>query len=244
VILYPAIDLKDGQCVRLLHGDMDKATIFNTSPADQAARFAKDGFEWLHVVDLNGAIQGESMNAEAVNAILKTVSIPVQLGGGIRSLEAIERWIEAGVSRVILGTVAVREPELVKKAARNWPEQVAVGVDVRDGRVAVDGWTEASDLDPISLAKRFEDAGVAALIITDISRDGAMTGVNVEAVGALADAVSIPVIASGGMASVEDVRRLQARPGAKIAGAVLGRALYNGAIKPAEVLAAANRKAA
>jgi phosphoribosylformimino-5-aminoimidazole carboxamide ribotide isomerase len=244
VILYPAIDLKDGQCVRLLHGDMDKATIFNTSPADQAARFAKDGFEWLHVVDLNGAIQGESMNAEAVNAILKTVSIPVQLGGGIRSLEAIERWIEAGVSRVILGTVAVREPELVKKAARNWPEQVAVGVDVRDGRVAVDGWTEASDLDPISLAKRFEDAGVAALIITDISRDGAMTGVNVEAVGALADAVSIPVIASGGMASVEDVRRLQARPGAKIAGAVLGRALYNGAIKPAEVLAVANRKAA
>ncbi len=244
MILYPAIDLKDGQCVRLLHGDMDKATIFNTSPADQAARFAKDGFEWLHVVDLNGAIQGESMNAEAVNAILKTVSIPVQLGGGIRSLEAIERWIEAGVSRVILGTVAVREPELVKKAARNWPEQVAVGVDVRDGRVAVDGWTEASDLDPISLAKRFEDAGVAALIITDISRDGAMTGVNVEAVGALADAVSIPVIASGGMASVEDVRRLQARPGAKIAGAVLGRALYNGAIKPAEVLAAANRKAA
>ncbi len=244
MILYPAIDLKDGQCVRLLHGDMDKATIFNTSPADQAARFAKDGFEWLHVVDLNGAIQGESMNAEAVNAILKTVSIPVQLGGGIRSLEAIERWIEAGVSRVILGTVAVREPELVKKAARNWPEQVAVGVDVRDGRVAVDGWTEASDLDPISLAKRFEDAGVAALIITDISRDGAMTGVNVEAVGALADAVSIPVIASGGMASVEDVRRLQARPGAKIAGAVLGRALYNGAIKPAEVLAVANRKAA
>jgi phosphoribosylformimino-5-aminoimidazole carboxamide ribotide isomerase len=244
VILYPAIDLKDGQCVRLLHGDMDKATVFALSPADQAARFAKDGFEWLHVVDLNGAFQGESMNAEAVNAILKTVSIPVQLGGGIRSLEAVERWIEAGVSRVILGTVAVREPELVKKAARNWPEQVAVGVDVRDGRVAVDGWTEASDLDPISLAKRFEDAGVAALIITDISRDGAMTGVNVEAVGALADAVSIPVIASGGFASVDDIRRLQARPGAKIAGAVLGRALYNGAIKPAEVLAAASRKAA
>ncbi len=244
MILYPAIDLKDGQCVRLLHGDMDKATVFALSPADQAARFAKDGFEWLHVVDLNGAFQGESMNAEAVNAILKTVSIPVQLGGGIRSLEAVERWIEAGVSRVILGTVAVREPELVKKAARNWPEQVAVGVDVRDGRVAVDGWTEASDLDPISLAKRFEDAGVAALIITDISRDGAMTGVNVEAVGALADAVSIPVIASGGFASVDDIRRLQARPGAKIAGAVLGRALYNGAIKPAEVLAAASRKAA
>jgi phosphoribosylformimino-5-aminoimidazole carboxamide ribotide isomerase len=244
MILYPAIDLKDGQCVRLLHGDMDKATVFNDSPADQAARFVKDGFEWLHVVDLNGAVQGESMNAAAVNAILKSVSIPVQLGGGIRNLAAVERWIEAGVSRVILGTIAVRDPELVKTAARRWPEQIAVAVDVRDGKVAVDGWTGASDLDPIELSKRFEDAGVAALIVTDIGRDGAMTGVNVDAVGALADAVSIPVIASGGVASVEDIRLLQARPGVKIAGAVLGRSLYNGAIRPAEVLAVASRKAA
>ena len=244
MILYPAIDLKDGQCVRLLHGDMDKATVFNASPADQAEQFARDGFDWLHVVDLNGAIQGQSMNADAVSAILNRISIPVQLGGGIRSLEAIGLWVEAGVSRVILGTVAVRDPELVKTAARRWPEQIAVAVDVRDGKVAVDGWTGASDLDPITLGKRFEDAGVAALIVTDIGRDGAMTGVNVEAVGAVADAVSIPVIASGGVASVDDIRKLQARPGTPIAGAVLGRALYNGAIRPAEVIAVANRKAA
>ncbi len=244
MILYPAIDLKDGQCVRLLHGDMDKATVFNASPADQAGQFVKDGFEWLHVVDLNGAMQGESMNAEAVNAILNSVSIPVQLGGGIRNMKAVERWIEAGVSRVILGTIAVRDPELVKAAARRWPEQIAVAVDVRDGKVAVDGWTGASNLDPIELSKRFEDAGVAALIVTDIGRDGAMTGVNVDAVGALADAVSIPVIASGGIASVEDIRLLQARPGVRIAGAVLGRSLYSGAIRPSEVLAIASRKAA
>ena len=244
MILYPAIDLKDGQCVRLLYGDMDKATVFNTSPADQAAQFVKAGFSWLHVVDLNGAIEGQSMNAEAVQAILTTVSVPVQLGGGIRTLEAIEGWIEAGVSRVILGTVAVRDPELVKTAAKRWPEQIAVAIDVRDGKVAVDGWTGASDLDPITLAKRFEDAGVAALIVTDINRDGAMTGVNVEGVGAVADAVAIPVIASGGVASVVDIERLQLRKGVAIAGAVLGRALYNGAIIPAEVIAAANRKAA
>jgi phosphoribosylformimino-5-aminoimidazole carboxamide ribotide isomerase len=243
MILYPAIDLKDGQCVRLLHGDMNKATVFNTSPADQAASFVKDGFEWIHVVDLNGAIEGRSMNAGAVAAILETVSIPVQLGGGIRSLTAIQGWIEAGVSRVILGTVAVTNPDLVRTAAREWPEQIAVAVDVRDGKVAVEGWTGASDLDPITLAHRFEDAGVAALIVTDISRDGAMTGVNVEGVGAVADAVSIPVIASGGVASVADIRRLQEREGAPIAGAVLGRALYNGAIRPAEVLAAARRAA-
>jgi phosphoribosylformimino-5-aminoimidazole carboxamide ribotide isomerase len=244
MILYPAIDLKDGQCVRLLHGDMDKATVFNTSPADQAQQFVKDGFDWLHVVDLNGAIQGRSMNAEAVADILQTVSIPVQLGGGIRTLESVRGWIETGVSRVILGTIAVRDPELVRTAARTWPEQIAVAVDVRDGLVAVDGWTSASTLDPITLARRFEDVGVAALIVTDISRDGAMTGVNVEVVGVLADAVKIPVIASGGIASVDDIRRLQAREGAAIAGAVLGRSLYNGAIKPAEVIAVANRRAA
>ena len=242
MILYPAIDLKDGQCVRLLHGDMDKATVFNASPADQAARFARDGFDWLHVVDLNGAIEGRAVNAEAVADILGAVSIPVQLGGGVRTLEGVERWIEAGVSRVILGTVAVREPEMVKKAARLWPEQIAVAVDVRDGKVAGDGWVGASDLDPITLSKRFEDAGVAALIVTDISRDGAMTGVNVEGVGAVADAVSIPVIASGGVASVKDIEQLIARKGVPIAGAVLGRSLYNGAIRPAEVIAAAQKK--
>ncbi len=244
MILYPAIDLKDGQCVRLLRGDMNDATVFNTSPADQAEQFAKAGFSWLHVVDLNGAVEGQSKNAAAVQAILNTVSTPIQLGGGIRTRAAVESWIEAGVSRVILGTVAVRDPALVKAAARAWPEQIAVAIDVRDGKVAVDGWTGASDLDPITLAKRFEDVGVAALIVTDIGRDGAMTGVNVEAVGEVADAVAIPVIASGGVASVQDIRNLQARPGVKIAGAVLGRALYNGAIDPAEVLAAANRKAA
>jgi phosphoribosylformimino-5-aminoimidazole carboxamide ribotide isomerase len=244
MILYPAIDLKDGQCVRLLHGDMNKATVFNASPADQAAQFVKAGFDWLHVVDLNGAIEGQSMNAAAVEAILGAVSAPVQLGGGIRTLAGIESWIEAGVTRVILGTVAVRDPELVKTAARMWPEQIAVAVDVRDGKVAVDGWTGASDLDPISLSKRFEDAGVAALIVTDISRDGAMTGVNVEGVGAVADAVAIPVIASGGVASVDDIRKLQARVGEPIAGAILGRSLYNGAIDPAEVIAIANRRAA
>jgi phosphoribosylformimino-5-aminoimidazole carboxamide ribotide isomerase len=244
VILYPAIDLKDGQCVRLLHGDMDKATVFNASPADQAARFVADGFDWLHVVDLNGAIEGKAVNAAAVGDILRAVSIPVQLGGGIRDAAAIEGWIEAGVSRVILGTVAVIDPQMVKAAAARFPEQIAVAVDVRDGMVAVDGWTRASSLDPITLAKRFEDAGVAALIVTDISRDGAMTGVNVDGVGAVADAIAIPVIASGGVASVADIAALKARKGAPIAGAILGRSLYNGAIKPAEAIRAARRKAA
>jgi len=239
VILYPAIDLKDGQCVRLLHGDMDKATVFNNSPAEQAVQFARDGFSWLHVVDLNGAIEGRAVNAQAVNAILNAVSIPVQLGGGIRTYEQVEAWIEAGVSRVILGTVAVENPELVRRAAREWPEQIAVAVDVKDGKVAVKGWVGASDLDAITLSRRFEDAGVAALIITDISRDGAMTGVNVEQVGELADAVNIPVIASGGVASVRDIELLKRRKGEPIAGAILGRSLYAGAIRPAEALRAA-----
>ena len=241
MILYPAIDLKDGQCVRLLHGDMDKVTVFNASPADQAVRFAKDGFEWLHVVDLNGAVEGRSINSEAVQAILQAVSIPVQLGGGVRTLAAIEAWIEEGVSRVILGTVAVRDPELVKTAAREWPEQIAVGVDVRKGKVAVQGWTEGTDLDAVELAKRFEDAGVATLVVTDIDRDGDLTGANVEAFGAVADAISIPVIAAGGLAAVDDIRRLRARKGVPIAGAVLGRSLYAGAIIPAEALDAAAR---
>ena len=196
MILYPAIDLKDGQCVRVLHGDLDTATVFNTSPAAQAASFVEAGFHWVHVVDLNGAVQGKAVNEQAVEAILQAVSIPVQLGGGIRSLKDVERWIEAGVSRVILGTVAVTEPEIVRDAARLWPEQIAVSVDVRGGKVATQGWTESSDLDAVTVAKRFEDAGVGALIITDIDRDGTVMGFNVEAFGAIADAVSIPVIAA------------------------------------------------
>jgi len=239
VILYPAIDLKDGQCVRVLHGDLDTATVFNTSPAAQAASFVEAGFHWVHVVDLNGAVQGKAVNEKAVEAILQSVSIPVQLGGGIRSLKDIERWIEAGVSRVILGTVAVTEPQIVREAAKLWPEQIAVSVDVRGGKVATQGWTESSDLDAVTVAKRFEDAGVGALIITDIDRDGTVMGFNVEAFGAIADAVSIPVIAAGGLASVQDIVKIKARKGVPIAGAVLGRALYNGAISPQEALKAA-----
>jgi len=236
LILYPAIDLKDGQCVRVLHGDLTTATVFNASPADQARQFVESGFHWIHVVDLNGAVQGRAINEKAVEAILENVSIPVQLGGGIRSMKDVERWIEAGVSRVILGTIAVTEPEIVKAAAREWPEQIAVSVDVRKGKVATQGWTESSDLDAVTVSKRFEDAGVGALIITDIDRDGTVKGFNVEAFGAIADAVNIPVIAAGGLASVDDIVRLRARKGVPIAGAVLGRALYNGAISPAEAL--------
>jgi phosphoribosylformimino-5-aminoimidazole carboxamide ribotide isomerase len=236
VILYPAIDLKGGQCVRVLHGDLNTATVFNNSPADQAQTFAAAGFHWIHVVDLNGAVAGHAVNEAAVEAILESVSVPLQLGGGIRTLADIERWIEAGVSRVILGTVAVTEPEIVKQAAKNWPEQIAVSVDVRKGKVATQGWTEDSDLDAVTVAKRFEDAGVAALIITDIDRDGTVMGFNVDAFGAIADVVAIPVIAAGGLATIDDIVRLKARKGVKIAGAVLGRALYNGAIVPAEAL--------
>jgi phosphoribosylformimino-5-aminoimidazole carboxamide ribotide isomerase len=239
LILYPAIDLKDGECVRVVRGDLDQATVFNTDPAAQARAWCEAGFHWLHVVDLNGAVEGKAANASAVEAILGAVSAPVQLGGGIRTLADVERWIEAGVSRVILGTVAVREPEIVKAAARHWPEQIAVSVDVRAGKVAVQGWTEDSDLDAITVARRFEDVGVGALIITDIDRDGTTMGFNVDAFGAIADVVAIPVIAAGGLATVDDIVRLKARKGAPIAGAVLGRALYNGAIVPTEALAAA-----
>jgi len=239
MILYPAIDLKDGHCVRVLHGDLDTATVFNNSPADQARQWADAGFHWIHVVDLNGAVQGKAVNEKAVEAILEAVSVPVQLGGGIRSIRDVERWIEAGVSRVILGTVAVTQPEIVREAARLWPEQIAVSVDVRGGKVATQGWTESSDLDAVTVAKRFEDVGVGALIITDIDRDGTVMGFNVEAFGAIADAVAIPVIAAGGLASVEDIVKLKARKGTEVAGAVLGRALYNGAIVPAEALQAA-----
>lgn len=239
MILYPAIDLKDGQCVRVLRGDLGQATVFNASPADQARKFATAGFQWIHVVDLNGAVAGRAVNAQAVEAILGAVSIPVQLGGGIRSLADVERWIEAGVSRVILGTVAVTEPQIVLEAARAFPEQIAVSVDVRGGKVATQGWTKDTDLDAVSVAKRYEDAGVGALIITDIDRDGTVMGFDVDAFGAIADAVDIPVIAAGGLASVDDIVRLKARKGAAISGAVLGRALYNGAIIPTEALKAA-----
>jgi phosphoribosylformimino-5-aminoimidazole carboxamide ribotide isomerase len=236
LILYPAIDLKDGECVRVVHGDLSTATVFNTSPAAQARLWASGGFHWIHVVDLNGAVAGQAVNQAAVEEILKAVSVPVQLGGGIRTMADIEGWIEAGVSRVILGTVAVREPQIVRDAAKAWPEQIAVSVDVRKGKVAVQGWTEDSDLDAVTVAKRFEDVGVGALIITDIDRDGTTMGFNVEAFGAIADAVNIPVIAAGGLATIDDIVRLKARKGTKIAGAVLGRALYNGAITPDEAL--------
>ena len=239
MILYPAIDLKDGQCVRVLHGDLSTATVFNSDPAAQARAWAEAGFHWIHVVDLNGAVQGKAINAPGVEAILAAVSVPVQLGGGIRTLADVERWIEAGVSRVILGTVAVKQPDIVIAAALAYPEQIAVSVDVRKGKVAVEGWTADSDLDAITVAKRFEDAGVAALIVTDIDRDGTVMGFNVEAFGAMADAVRIPVIAAGGLASVDDIVKLRARRGVPVAGAVLGRALYNGAIDPAEALGVA-----
>jgi len=239
MILYPAIDLKDGQCVRVLHGDLATATVFNTNPADQARAWVAAGFDWLHVVDLNGSVKGQVVNNAAVEAILHAVSIPIQLGGGIRSLANIEGWIEAGVSRVILGTAAVRDPELVKTAAHEWPEQIAVSVDVRKGQVAIQGWTENSGLDAVTVARRFEDAGVSALIVTDIDRDGALMGFNVEAFGAIADACHIPVIAAGGLASVTDIERVKAWKGVPIAGAILGRALYTGAILPGEALRAA-----
>jgi phosphoribosylformimino-5-aminoimidazole carboxamide ribotide isomerase len=241
VILYPAIDLKDGQCVRVVHGDFATATVFNDSPADQAAQFEAAGFQWIHVVDLNGSAEGRPVNAGAVEAILHSVTLPVQLGGGIRSLERIEAWIEAGVSRVILGTAAVRDPALVIEAAKAWPEQIAVSIDLRQGKVAVQGWLEDTDLDALTVARRFEDAGVGALIVTDIDRDGSLSGFNVEVFGAVADAVNIPVIAAGGLATVADILALKARKGAPVAGAVLGRALYAGTIKAGEALRAARK---
>jgi phosphoribosylformimino-5-aminoimidazole carboxamide ribotide isomerase len=238
VIVFPAIDLKDGACVRLRQGDMDRATVFNDDPAAQALSFEKAGFEWLHLVDLNGAFEGRSANAPAIQSILSSINIPVQLGGGIRTLDGVESWISSGITRVILGTVAVRNPALVIEAAKSFPEKIAVGIDARDGKVAVEGWAEASTLDSVDLAKRFEDAGVAAIIFTDIARDGMMQGVNVEATAALAKAVSIPVIASGGVNGVDDVTRLRASD-ASISGVVIGRALYDGRIDPAEALQAA-----
>jgi phosphoribosylformimino-5-aminoimidazole carboxamide ribotide isomerase len=236
--LYPAIDLKDGVCVRLLKGDMDTATSFNDDPADQALRFAAMGFEHLHVVDLNGAILGYSVNENAVASILDAMHTPVQLGGGVRDMAGVEQWLDAGVARVILGTAAVRDPDFVMIAAARFPGQIAVGIDARGGKVAVQGWAEDTDMDAIEMAKRFEGCGVAALIVTDIGRDGTKAGVNVELTGAMADAVSIPVIASGGVKSVADLVALKTRPGRPIHGAILGRALYDGDIDPTEALLA------
>ncbi|MEL6681005.1 MAG: 1-(5-phosphoribosyl)-5-[(5-phosphoribosylamino)methylideneamino]imidazole-4-carboxamide isomerase [Pseudomonadota bacterium] len=236
MILYPAIDLKDGACVRLYKGEMSEATVFNDNPAAQAEAFAAQGAEWLHLVDLNGAFAGAPVNGDAVEAILSTVSMPVQLGGGIRDLATIEMWLDKGLARVILGTVAVRNPDLVREAARAFPGRVAVGIDARDGRVAVEGWAETTDITAEDLAHRFEDAGVAAIIYTDIDRDGAMQGPNVAATATLAQAVSIPVIASGGVSSMDDLKRLK-DSGAPLNGAISGRALYDGAIDLREAVA-------
>ncbi|HEY7300639.1 MAG TPA: 1-(5-phosphoribosyl)-5-[(5-phosphoribosylamino)methylideneamino]imidazole-4-carboxamide isomerase [Xanthobacteraceae bacterium] len=237
VILYPAIDLKDGACVRLEQGDMARATVFSRDPAAQAKSFATQGFEYLHVVDLDGAFAGRPVNAAAVAGILETVAIPVQLGGGIRDLATIEHWMEAGVARVIIGTAAVRNPGLVKSAAREFENRIAVALDARDGKVAVAGWEDTSELAATEVAKRFEDAGVAALIHTDISRDGLLKGLNLDASIALAETVAIPVIASGGLASLDDVRALLQPRASKLAGAIAGRALYDGRLDPAAALA-------
>lgn len=235
MILYPAIDLKDGQCVRLYKGEMDQATVFNDNPAAQAQSFVDAGCEWLHLVDLNGAFAGEPVNAKAVEDILSTTKVPAQLGGGIRDMATIEMWLSKGLQRVILGTVAVENPDLVREAAKAFPGHVAVGIDARDGRVATKGWAEETDVMVTDLAKSFEDAGVSAIIYTDINRDGAMQGPNVDATAALANAVSIPVIASGGVSSLDDLRNLKGC-GAPLDGAISGRALYDGAIDLAEAL--------
>lgn len=237
--LYPAIDLKDGACVRLLRGEMEAATVFNTDPADQAAAFHKMGFTHLHVVDLNGAFAGAPVNRAAAEGILKATPAPVQLGGGIRTRAQIDAWLEAGIARVILGTVALRDPELVKTAARALPGRIVVGIDAKDGMVAVEGWAETSDMAAVDLARAFEDCGVAAIIATDIRRDGLKTGVNVAFTSGLANAVRIPIIASGGVASVDDIRALRAAPGTPIAGTILGRALYDGDIEAGEAIRAA-----
>ncbi|MDR3462085.1 MAG: 1-(5-phosphoribosyl)-5-[(5-phosphoribosylamino)methylideneamino]imidazole-4-carboxamide isomerase [Beijerinckiaceae bacterium] len=236
MILYPAIDLKGGQCVRLKLGDMAQATVFNDNPAAQALAFETQGFSYLHVVDLDGAFAGKPMNAQAVDAILAAVRMPVQLGGGIRDMRTLEAWLEKGIARVIIGTAAVRDPGFVRDAAKRFPGRVAVGIDARDGLVAVEGWAESSELAAAELGRRFEDAGVAAIIYTDISRDGVLAGLNIEGTLALAHAVAIPVIASGGLASIADVKRLLEPDCAVLDGAITGRALYDGRLDPVEAL--------
>ena len=243
MILFPAIDLKDGACVRLKRGDMAEATIFNDDPVAQAAAFENEGFRWLHVVDLNGAFAGESVNGSAVDAILAAVSFPVQLGGGIRDRAGIDSWLEKGIRRVILGTAAVRDPDLVKEACRAHPGRIAVGIDARNGMVAVEGWAETSDISAMELAMRFEDAGVAAIIYTDIDRDGILTGLNIDSTLQLAGAVSIPVIASGGLASMDDIERLLQPDALVLEGAISGRALYDGRLDAGQALALIAEKA-
>ena len=244
MILFPAIDLKDGACVRLKRGEMDQATVFNTDPAAQARAFAEAGFEWLHCVDLNGAFEGRSANAPAIRAIRAAIELPIQLGGGIRDRAGIESWLEAGITRVILGTAALRNPALVKEAARAHPGRVAVGIDAKNGMVAVEGWAETSEMAVLDLARRFEDAGVAAIIFTDIARDGMLQGVNVEATANLANTVRIPVIASGGVAGIGDIEALLAANAPNIEGVVIGRALYDGRIDPQAALALVGRSGA
>jgi phosphoribosylformimino-5-aminoimidazole carboxamide ribotide isomerase len=237
VILFPAIDLKNGEAVRLEQGDMARATVFNTNPAAQAKAFEAQGFEWLHLVDLDGAFAGKPVNALAVAQILKAVKIPVQLGGGIRNLATVESWLAEGISRVIIGTAAVREPAFVKEAARKFPGKVAIGIDARGGKVAISGWAEETQLEAAEVAKLFEGAGVAALIYTDVERDGMLQGLNLDSTIALSESVSIPVIASGGFASIEDVKALLSPRAQKLEGAIAGRALYDGRIDPKEALA-------
>lgn len=237
MILYPAIDLKDGQCVRLIKGELDQATVFSDDPAAQARIFQDQGFEYLHIVDLNGAFEGKPVNGEAVDKILQSVSIPVQLGGGIRDMATIEAWLQKGVSRVILGTVAVTEPDLVREACDKFPDKIAVGIDARNGMVAIEGWAEQSATAAMDLAMLFEFAGVAAIVYTDIDRDGVLQGLNLEATAQLAQTVSIPVIASGGLACIEDVRNLMKPENSMLAGAIAGRALYDGRLNPTEALA-------
>lgn len=237
MILFPAIDLKDGACVRLRQGEMESATVFNADPAAQALAFEAQGFEWLHIVDLNGAFEGKPVNEKAVEEILHTVHVPIQLGGGIRDLDTIIMWLDKGIDRVILGTVAVRDPALVREAAHDFPGCIAVGIDARDGKVAVEGWAETSEMTAIDLARKFEDAGVAAIIYTDIARDGVLAGLNLEATATLARATSIPVIASGGLASIEDVHNLLRPQYRMLEGAIAGRALYDGRLDAREALA-------
>jgi phosphoribosylformimino-5-aminoimidazole carboxamide ribotide isomerase len=237
MILFPAIDLKDGRCVRLVRGEMGKATVFNDDPAAQASTFAAQGFGWLHIVDLNGAFAGKPVNAPAVEAILGAVSIPVQLGGGIRDLATVETWLGKGVRRVILGTAAVKQPELVREACKAFPGRVAVGIDARGGRVAVEGWAETSELSAAELARRLEGCGVAAIVYTDIDRDGVLEGLNLPATAALARATSIPVIASGGLAGIADIEALLRPQYAMLEGAIAGRALYDGRLDPRKALA-------
>lgn len=237
MILFPAIDLKEGRCVRLIQGDMDQATIFNDDPADQAKQFEDQGFEWLHIVDLDGAFAGKPMNSDAIRAITGKITIPIQLGGGIRTMKTVENWLDHGITRVIIGTAAVKDPAFVREAARNFAGHIAVGIDARDGRVAVDGWAQLSEMSSIELGQRFQDAGVSAIIYTDISRDGLLKGLNIESTLALAKALTIPVIASGGLASLDDIERLTKPDCSILEGAITGRALYDGRLDAKDALA-------